>query len=82
MLCMASTSSGSLRLAVKSAMQPLNARIGSNTPGTSEIQRITIGGSVTNERQVGRIHILKKKINKVFFSYSVSYIQLIHQWLV
>jgi len=51
--CIASSASaGNVRFGIKSAMEPLNARIGANTPGTSEIQRIDIGGSVTSESQV------------------------------
>lgn len=78
MLCIASTSSGNLRLAVKSSMQSLNARIGINTPGTSEIQRITIGGSATSESQVSKIHMLKNKSTTLFFC-SVLFTRQIHR---
>ncbi|CAF3595884.1 unnamed protein product [Rotaria sordida] len=51
MLCVGSTSMGNFRLEIKTAMQPLNARTGMSSFGTSEIQRITIGAPVTNEQQ-------------------------------
>ncbi|CAF3294041.1 unnamed protein product [Rotaria sp. Silwood2] len=51
MLCVGSTGGGSFRLAVKSAMQPLNSRTETNRPGTSEIQQVNIGGAVTTEYQ-------------------------------
>jgi hypothetical protein len=51
-LCVGSTNTGNFYLTIKAAMQPLNARTGVSSPGTSEIQQISIGANVTNEHQV------------------------------
>lgn len=52
LFCVGSIGGGNFYLSINTAIQPVNARMGLNIPGTSEVQMITIGSNVVSEHQV------------------------------